>query len=1276
MKKIFLIATLLIGQFTFAAVVNDECAGAILLTPGLTCTNYAGTIQGTTTSAATTPGCSMYFDLFYKFVAMSPSATITVSPRSGLSMKVTLLDDCAGTALYCSSSLSYGSPATIAAKNLIVGNTYYIKTGSNSTSNPYLTFNICVVSSPNDELSTAIVVTPAIGCTYKAGSLLNATTSATTPSCLSYNDVFYKFTATGNFVKITAAPTATTSTLDLIVSTFDDSSPTAINCTDDQGAGFTESFSMNNLITGKTYYIKIASKTDEPINKTFNLCVQNPAVNDECANATIITPSSSTATTNGTLFNSSLSSAIASCTAQSDVFYKFTANAVTTVINVVPSTGLNAIVSVSESCGGTSIICANNNSSGEAETISLNSLVIGKTYYINVGSVDAVSSAFTFTISAQIPPANDNCSTATSLSGSTACTTVSGTLNQATVSNLSSICGGYDDVFYKFTATATTSKIKVTPATGLDIGVSVFPSCNANSALYCVNDTPVSSAENIALSNLIPGTVYYIKVASIDIASAVKTFNICITTPPSNDECIGSQLISPPSSNCSYNSGNLQAATNSTITSSCTSYNDVFFKFVANAPAATVNVSTPANLDLVVSVLSSCGGTEITCSNNTGLKQEENIFLTGLTTGSTYYIRVGSAIINPAETNFYVCVLSPPYNDECTASQYVNLNAAPISSSFKNTSPSTTSTTNCTTYDDLYFYSSASSTGVEITITPDTDLDVILSIYSSCGGALIKCINSGGAGQVETTTIPTQLYDQFYVKVSNALPEHTNKSFKIGMVSKNNDEKEFAKTLSAAAWCDNNIILTNATQSPDKMSCDNSTDIRFNFNHDVWYKFVATSTSYIVSASRTLSNSYGVELTNSSGVSLLCETGAIQAGSGSFAATLRKQINTLSIGDTYYVRIGNDGLGNTNEIFRLCVTPATPPIPPPANDNCTGATALTVDAAETAGTLNKATNSTTSSTCRTYNDVFYTFTAQGTSHKINVDSDISLDITLSVYPSCGSASLNCANDGGNGVSESLTLTNLTPGQNYIIQLGNAGSNPTGLSTATFKVSVESVTPPPINDECSAAAALTIDAAASAGTLNKATSSTSTTMCQSYYDVFYNFTAQGTSYKISAVPDVNLDISVSVFPSCGGTLVNCANNASAGETEDLTLTNLTPGQQYFIQIGNAGANPNAGAVPTFTVQVNNAIATDLTASELEEMNIFPNPASNKLTLKTSLTGNKVVEIISLSGHNLLEATFNDSTSTLNLDSVPQGMYLLRLTDSDGNTIVRKISILKY
>lgn len=362
-----------------------------------------------------------------------------------------------------------------------------------------------------------------------------------------------------------------------------------------------------------------------------------------------------------------------------------------------------------------------------------------------------------------------------------------------------------------------------------------------------------------------------------------------------------------------------------------------------------------------------------------------------------------------------------------------------------------------------------------------------------------------------------------------------------------NDEKANAKVLSAAAgWCDNNIILTNATQSAGNMACNDDSDPMFSFiKHDVWYTFTATSTKYSITASRTVSNSYGVELLDASGTSLLCTQGAVDAYSSSFAAVVSTSISTLTVGNVYYIRMGYDGFGNTNEVFKLCANPVVVPVPP-ANDQCTSATSVTVGATAVAGTLKNALNSTTTTTCTTYNDVFYTFTAQA-----------------------------------------------------------------------------------------------------------ATSS------------------------ITIIPSSSLDVVVSAFTSCGSALVNCSNTGLTGEVETLTLTGLTIGHAYVVQIGNAGTPPNDPDATTFTIAVQNATTTGLKGNQAEQSNVlvFPNPASHVLNIQVQMQGAKEAELIAYNGCRLLKAEFDQDEYQFNIESIPQGVYVLRISDGNGNQIVRKINIVK-
>ncbi len=99
---------------------------------------------------------------------------------------------------------------------------------------------------------------------------------------------------------------------------------------------------------------------------------------------------------------------------------------------------------------------------------------------------------------------------------------------------------------------------------------------------------------------------------------------------------------------------------------------------------------------------------------------------------------------------------------------------------------------------------------------------------------------------------------------------------------------------------------------------------------DVWYKFVATSTTHTVTVTpTTLVNASFQVFSGTCGTptSLAC----INATTGALAETTN--LTGLTIGTTYLIRIysaGNTGQGN----FSICVNS------PLSNDNCSGAIAV------------------------------------------------------------------------------------------------------------------------------------------------------------------------------------------------------------------------------------------------------------------------------------------------------------------------------------------------
>ncbi len=275
-------------------------------------------------------------------------------------------------------------------------------------------------------------------------------------------------------------------------------------------------------------------------------------------------------------------------------------------------------------------------------------------------------------------PSNDDCATATSLSVSptaTCVTSSSGTTVSATQSIAAVTCGGFtgdadDDVWYSFTATATDHDITVTPGTINDLVLDLRSGACDGSNIDCADATTGGNAEVINATSLAIGTTYYIRVYSYGNSGNAGTFDICVTTPitiPSNDDCANaiSLSVSPTNTCVTSVSGTTISATQSIAAISCGGFtgdadDDVWYSFTATAIDHDITVTPGTINDLVLDLRSgACDGSNIDCADATTGSSAEIINATGLTIGSTYYVRVYSYGNTTNTGTFDICVTTP-----------------------------------------------------------------------------------------------------------------------------------------------------------------------------------------------------------------------------------------------------------------------------------------------------------------------------------------------------------------------------------------------------------------------------------------------------------------------------------------------------------------------------------------------------------------------------------------------------------------------------------------
>lgn len=527
--------------------------------------------------------------------------------------------------------------------------------------------------------------------------------------------------------------------------------------------------------------------------------------------------------------------------------------------------------------GGSDIVP--NTNVGNVTSYALSNLTASTTYYVTVTPVNSLGEATactetSFTVAG--PPANDNCANAIPLtvnSDLNCAVTGSGNTLGATnsgitlVSPCSTTAVGDDDVWYSFVATSTSHQVSLTnvvstgPTSTTDAYFQVLSgACGSQASVLC-------SDPNAALvTGLTVGQTYYIRVFTFGESTAGGrniSFNICVGTPPpppSNDNCANAIPLTVSSGSLCTNSvaGTTLSATDSGVAiSPCTGTadDDVWYSFVATSAAHVValtnvvSVGATSSTSLYLQVLSgSCGSlTSVICDTSFATPAQ----LTGLTVGSTYYIRVYNSNTGTGyANNFNICVTTPvvPPNDECANA--VPLTVSSNSTCGSSTAGTTASATNsglavspCTgTADDDVWYSfvaSASTHAIILTNIVSTGTTSSTSLYTQVFSGACGALTSVVCGTTHFTPVtgltPGQTY---YVRLYNSNGSGYSNSFNICVITPASPPANDVCSGAVALTVGNNFNSNAITTSNDGATTDGTTTCQSSRGENVWYSVV------------------------------------------------------------------------------------------------------------------------------------------------------------------------------------------------------------------------------------------------------------------------------------------------------------------------------------------------------------------------------------------------------------------------------------------------------
>ena len=402
-----------------------------------------------------------------------------------------------------------------------------------------------------------------------------------------------------------------------------------------------------------------------------------------CAAPITLTPSTTCANTNENIKNASSVAPIGACGSATAAttygeWYRFTATASTAIITV---SGLGSSLDptttyvelLTGTCGSFTSVCQN-----VSTPLNATGLAIGTIYYVRIyvttnPNNNGSPSQYDYSVCITSPPPNDNCSGALSLTSNTTCNNTAGSFTLVTASTgLPAGCesvGTHYDMWYSFVAASTFQTITLSSFTAANPEIQLYSgACGSLTSLAC-------GTTNISSSGLTVGTTYYVRVSNVGTNPGSATFNICVThpTPPANDDCAGSTLLTSGIT-CTNTTGNMFLANSSaTAIAPCTGpvVYDVWYRFVAQSTTPTITLSSigsDINTPRLQLLSGSCAGASLFCGTT-------SIAATGLTIGTTYYIRVyasaGTAPASATNAGFNICVTDPPppppSNDECTS---------------------------------------------------------------------------------------------------------------------------------------------------------------------------------------------------------------------------------------------------------------------------------------------------------------------------------------------------------------------------------------------------------------------------------------------------------------------------------------------------------------------------------------------------------------------------------------------------------------------------------
>ncbi|MBL7748507.1 MAG: T9SS type A sorting domain-containing protein, partial [Chitinophagaceae bacterium] len=367
-------------------------------------------------------------------------------------------------------------------------------------------------------------------------------------------------------------------------------------------------------------------------------------------------------------------------------------------------------------------------------------------------------------------------------------------------------------------------------------------------------------------------------------------------------------------------------------------------------------------------------------------------------------------------------------------------------------------------------------------------------------------------------------------------------------------------------------------------------------------------------------------------------------------ASLSVNLSGLSASTLYDWRVRtNCASGSSAYVQAQFTTSAAPGCGTAFEPNETQATAALI----TAGVANSA-----AITTATDNDYFRVVTTATSNNTFSLVGPSGVDFDMTIFNSAGTQI-------GSGTSasatETVSLSSQPAGTYYIRVFGYNGAFSATCYTITATVT-------PVTTGCIS----TYDNATNGTSGGAATIPLNTDIkgliSPSGDNDYYRFTIATGGTATITLTTLPADYDMRLYSSNGTTQLAISQN---GGTTSETITRTYTAGTYFVRVYGYNNANNATNCYTLRVATGTATRGDDMITSAVKVNLFPNPA--KHTLNVNIAGNddrKVISVFDVNGKMVMSQAAMQSTTSLDINRLSGGIYFLKVTSADGNTLYQQ------